>query len=275
MKFEAHYYSETGNMESTEYSDNLYSLLRNYSVFWQNDKYKPTLWITEGNVSLRIHDFAFKELTPETYCAYLQERILEADRLLSEIDFASPDELYTNRPDKLEKAVYSLLAKAEIDHTGKLDTKSPSYKKAMRITRSNFPDLFCDLDEDVDLIFKDKKYDYTLFYFNPDSNAGGQIVQCPFSNDQAQRMVGNKDYFDVLAENTQYLSDINTISFFDCIFDIAERMEKGQFIGTFIDDAFSYKDMVKTEEKDELPKTISEFAKTYGNSSSFSKENER
>ncbi len=85
-----------------------------------NDKYKPTLWITEGNVSLRIHDFAFKELTPETYCAYLQERILEADRLLSEIDFASPDELYTNRPDKLEKAVYSLLAKAEIDHTGKL-----------------------------------------------------------------------------------------------------------------------------------------------------------
>ena len=154
MKFEAHYYSETGNMESTEYSDNLYSLLRNYSVFWQNDKYKPTLWITEGNVSLRIHDFAFKELTPETYCAYLQERILEADRLLSEIDFASPDELYTNRPDKLEKAVYSLLAKAEIDHTGKLDTKSPSYKKAMRITRSNFPDLFCDLDEDVDLIFK-------------------------------------------------------------------------------------------------------------------------
>ena len=119
------------------------------------------------------------------------------------------------------------------------------------------------------------KYDYTLFYFNPDSNAGGQIVQCPFSNDQAQRMVGNKDYFDVLAENTQYLSDINTISFFDCIFDIAERMEKGQFIGTFIDDAFSYKDMVKTEEKDELPKTISEFAKTYGNSSSFSKENER
>ena len=65
-------------------------------------------------------------------------------------------------------------------------------------------------------------------------------------------MVGNKDYFDVLAENTQYLSDINTISFFDCIFDIAERMEKGQFIGTFIDDALSYKDMVKAEEKDEL-----------------------
>lgn len=184
-------------------------------------------------------------------------------------------QIYTNRPDKLEKAVYSLLAKAEIDHTGELDTKSPSYKKAMRITRSNFPDLFCDLDEDVDLIFKDKKYDYTLFYFNPDSNAGGQIVQCPFSNDQAQRMVGNKDYFDVLAENTQYLSDINTISFFDCIFDIAERMEKGQFIGTFIDDAFSYKDMVKAKERDELPKTISEFAKTYGNSSSFSKENER
>ena len=84
-----------------------------------------------------------------------------------------------------------------------------------------------------------------------------------------------EQYFDVLAENTQYLSDINTISFFDCIFDIAERMEKGQFIETFIDDAFSYKDMVKTEEKDELPKTISEFAKTYGNSSSFSKENER
>ena len=275
MKFEAHYYSETGNMESTEYSDNLYSLLRNYSVFWQNDKYKPTLWITEGNVSLRIHDFAFKELTPETYCAYLQERILEADRLLSEIDFASPDELYTNRPDKLEKAVYSLLAKAEIDHTGELDTKSPFYKKAMQITQSNFPDLFCDLDDDLDLIFKDEKYDYVLFYFNPDSNAGGQIVQCPFSKEQAHRMVGNKDYIDVLAENTQYLFDINTMSFFDCIFDIAERMEKGQFIGTFIDDAFSYKDMVKTEEKDELPKTISEFAKTYGNSSSFSKENER
>ena len=167
------------------------------------------------------------------------------------------------------------MAKAEIDHTRELDTKSLSYKKAMQITRSNFPDLFCDLDDGLELIFKDEKYDYVLFYFNPDSNAGGQIVQCPFSNDQAQRMVGNKDYFDVLAENTQYLSDINTISFFDCIFDIAERMEKGQFIGTFIDDAFSYKDMVKTEEKDELPKTISEFAKTYGNSSSFSKENER
>ncbi len=180
MKFEAHYYSETGNMESTEYSDNLYSLLRNYSVFWQNDKYKPTLWITEGNVSLRIHDFAFKELTPKLTAPICRRGSSKQIGCFQKIDFASPDELYTNRPDKLEKAVYSLLAKAEIDHTGKLDTKSPSYKKAMRITRSNFPDLFCDLDEDVDLIFKDKKYDYTLFYFNPDSNAGGQIVQCPF-----------------------------------------------------------------------------------------------
>lgn len=46
-------------------------------------------------------------------------------------------------------------------------------------------------------------------------------------------------------------------------------------MGTFIDDTFSYKDIAKAEEKDELPKTISEFAKIYGNSSSFSKENER
>ena len=65
------------------------------------------------------------------------------------------------------------------------------------------------------------------------------------------------------------------MSFFDCIFDIAERIEKDQLMGTFIDDTFSYKDIAKAEEKDELPKTISEFAKIYGNSSSFSKENER
>ncbi len=141
----------------------------------------------------------------------------------------------------VEQEVWSLLERAERKSQRKLNTDSPYYKGALELVESHcsivFPDLYDILSNPlVDLIFKDgSKYDYALFYYNPDSNAGGQIVQCPFTEEQAKRMIQNEDYLDVLAENTQYLYDIDDICFFDCIFYLLDLKGPEHYLGNNID----------------------------------------
>lgn len=76
-------YTKRGEMGFEEYRDNLYEVLQLYVQFArQKDHPRPTLWIWDGKNYVRVHDFQFVELNPETYSKYLKERILETDYLL-------------------------------------------------------------------------------------------------------------------------------------------------------------------------------------------------
>lgn len=80
-------YKKDGMFNYSEYGNNLYEIIEKYMhevVTTENPR--PTLWIYDGKQYVRIHDFMFKELTPETYELYLEERILESDKLLEGVD---------------------------------------------------------------------------------------------------------------------------------------------------------------------------------------------
>ena len=80
-------YKKDGMFNYSEYGNNLYEIIEKYMhevVTTENPR--PTLWIYDGDKYVRIHDFMFKELTPETYELYLEERILESDKLLEGVD---------------------------------------------------------------------------------------------------------------------------------------------------------------------------------------------
>lgn len=84
---------------------------------------------------------------------------------------------------------------------------------------------------DPELIFSYGPDDHCIYYFNPDSNAGGQIVKCPFDDDMARRIIDGEDFIDVVAERTQYLADVNHVSFFDTIEELIDDYKRGKYIG--------------------------------------------
>ena len=122
-----------------------------------------------------------------------------------------------------------------------LDINSDDYKEMLALVESlceqEFPELhdavFGDGAGAVDLIFRDRNDSdsYNLYYYNPDSNAGGLIEQCPFRKEDAAEMIGNEDYMDVLASYTHYLSDVDTEHFFNTIFELIEMMRDGFYLG--------------------------------------------
>ena len=120
------------------------------------------------------------------------------------------------------------------------DTSNPAYSQAKKLLASicekTFPELYDTVFQHVnqDLIFSRQNGDYLLIYYNPDASAGGQIVQCPFTASQASRMQDNDACLDVLAENTQYLSDVNTEHFFRTVFELLDAKREGRFLGTDI-----------------------------------------
>lgn len=146
----------------------------------------------------------------------------------------------------VESKVYSILAGAKFK-TITYNTDAPEYKEALDLTKNLCVKFFPELHKAVfgkdywkSLIFADGHgWDFNLYYYNPDATAGGQIVRCPISADQVPQMVGNKFYATVLAENTQYLSDIDDISFFETIFELLESNEKGEFLGVGVDEVFA------------------------------------
>lgn len=86
-KYAVMMYKKDGMFNYSEYGNNLYEIIKKYmheAVTTNNPR--PTLWIYDGNKYIRIHDFNFSELTPETYRLYLEERILESDKLLEGVD---------------------------------------------------------------------------------------------------------------------------------------------------------------------------------------------
>ena len=117
--------------------------------------------------------------------------------------------------------------------------KSWEYMKAMCQascnTRREFPALyeavFGSNEGSLDFVFSKGSDEHRIYYFNPDSNAGGQIVICPFDDAMARRMLEGEDWIDVVAEVPQYLSDINHGSFFDTIAELISNFKEGKFVG--------------------------------------------
>lgn len=137
-----------------------------------------------------------------------------------------------------EEAVRSQLKQAHANTT--YDVTDPAYIQAKALLASiceqQFPELYATVFQhvDQDLIFSLPDGRFQLVYYNPDANAGGQIVQCPFDASQAIRMQDNDKYLDVLSENPQYLSDIDTDHFFRTVFDLLDAKREDQYLGSDI-----------------------------------------
>lgn len=115
--------------------------------------------------------------------------------------------------------------------------RSEEYLRKWYVTHQKTRDIFPELhemlftDKDPTLIFSEGNGYHYAYYFNPDSNAGGTIVECSFDNDMAHRIKNGKDFINVVAERTQYLSDINADFFFNTIGTLL-KMKKDMYIGS-------------------------------------------
>ena len=87
------FYTNDGHFAFSEYKNDFYEILQLYAQEMAHIRngLKPfscraTLWILDENMSyVRVHDFLFAELNPETYAEYKRERILGTDYLLAKI----------------------------------------------------------------------------------------------------------------------------------------------------------------------------------------------
>lgn len=145
----------------------------------------------------------------------------------------------------VENEVYELLEKAVVNkeedfHTSPFDMKSAEYIEARGKIEDYLEKCFPELaeivagDGAVDLIFVNECDGFVGFYYNPDSNAGGQMVKYTFDEEQLQRIVAGEELMNVVAENTQHLSDVNTVHFFDSIFELMDKKAEGSFLGVMI-----------------------------------------
>lgn len=140
----------------------------------------------------------------------------------------------------IEKAVYDWLSQ----QPRTLDIHSPDYKKIVNLVEIVCNEEFPELSESVfgsnddNFIFRDRNNPgwYNLYYYNPDSSAGGQIVQCPFNELDAAEMMVNEHFVDVLADRTQYLSDVDTEVFFDTLFELIQMKREGLYLGNNVYD---------------------------------------
>ena len=137
-----------------------------------------------------------------------------------------------------EAVLQSMLSEHTWLKTYTYNPKSWEYMKDMYQascrTKRKFPALYDAIfgsNGTPDFVFSKGSDEHYVYYFNPDSNAGGQIVACPFDDAMARRMLEGEDWIDVVAEVPQYLADINEGSFFDVIADLINNFEEGQFVG--------------------------------------------
>ena len=105
--------------------------------------------------------------------------------------------------------------------------------EAKRCCSTFFPELHESVfgNKDYNFVFSCGSDYHFLYYYNSDSNEGGQIVECPFDDDMARRMINGEDMMDVLAEQTQYLSDVNTDHFFHNVYDLVKSRVNEDYIG--------------------------------------------
>ena len=87
------FYTNDGHFAFAEYKSDFYEILQLYvqDMAYISNGFKPfscrpTLWILDENMNyMRVHDFLFTELSPETYAKYKKEHILSTDYLLEKI----------------------------------------------------------------------------------------------------------------------------------------------------------------------------------------------
>lgn len=117
--------------------------------------------------------------------------------------------------------------------------------EAFAKTRDTFSELHEMLfgDKDPTLVFSEEPDYHYAYYFNPNSNAGGQIVECPFDDGMARLIKKGEDFIEVVAERTQYLSDINTCHFFNTVDDLIESKEE-MYIGSVVSED-NWKDVLR------------------------------
>lgn len=124
----------------------------------------------------------------------------------------------------------------------KLDEDKEGFAKAMSLIEEfcayTFPELHESLfvNDDKDLIFSSGALDdlFYVFYFNPDSFAGGTIVEGYFKRKDMEDIETGLSLYDVIAEYKQDNSDIDTHHFFNAILAMLEMKEKGRFLGNDI-----------------------------------------
>ena len=78
-------YDKHGNVKYKQTFASLYDCLHAYVHIRDTKVPTPTIWMFHNGIYVRIHDFSFLTLTPKTYLAYLNERILDTDDLLEHI----------------------------------------------------------------------------------------------------------------------------------------------------------------------------------------------
>lgn len=106
------------------------------------------------------------------------------------------------------------------------------YLKTEDAVEGDFYDLHRMLfnNSDINMIFSSGPDEHAIYYFNPDSSAGGQIVECPFDDEMAQRILDGEDWIDVVAERTQYLSDVDTVHFFNTVDSLIKDFQDGHYV---------------------------------------------
>lgn len=70
---------------------------------------------------------------------------------------------------------------------------------------------------------------FTVYYFTPDANCGGSLVECVFDNKTAKRILEGEDLMNVLTEGEE-LYDVDTVSFFVVLNNLSRSLSAGKFI---------------------------------------------
>lgn len=125
-----------------------------------------------------------------------------------------------------------------------LDTGSPQYKEAMDMMEEicgwAFPELAAMVfdGKENDLIFREPHDSglYVWAYYNPDSIAGGQIVENSFGAADSLRIAEAAVPAEIIDANHTYRSDVNRKEFFMTIFDMLKMKEDGYYLGDDIHD---------------------------------------
>lgn len=238
---------ECVDLSYENYTDTWEGLYKQGEVELRNGRYVDC----NGNVCLSKEEYE-TELLRDGYLFiqldsyHIQFEYFEKELELNKENFIAgmgqeekKDEISMNTPngDNMEAVkteIYNWLNNCH----GELDVESEEYKRAVSAIKElcsrKFPEFYESVfsNSDDNFIFSAGDGEFILYYYNPDSNAGGQIVECPFDTDGARRLLDGEELMDVLAENTQYLSDINTIHFFNTLLEIIESKEEGCFLGT-------------------------------------------
>lgn len=118
-------YDRSGEVMEEMYYDDIVKLLHEFVRYRSTDSTEPSIWKRlEGNKFVRIHNYGYKEVTIENVHRYLNERILETDRLLENVKL----------PVKYRKKVqiaYETLKKLEVWLDDQLASLTPSGSEAI------------------------------------------------------------------------------------------------------------------------------------------------